>query len=405
MPLDLSAKQWPINPWENPEMNPNARAFQNLEKYHHRGFITEGTMVAIPLGFSGITTNIPADESAITALTIDSDRRIYGGTSGQKVHIFCAFTRGVTGMVHDLGVVPGATYCQAVMVGADEQVYACVSNHEQGWIVVHPPENIPYDCLQEWGFTRTPFRTVVEPSGQRSTLNEPLAHAVIDPSKQNIYGVTAKTGHLFCFNINDQTVEIYGKIDEVHRFGTSLVFYNQQIIGTNSDGAIWHFDLLSKKLIQTDCLIPCTAGREFNNQVQAWAIDQRNQIIYGAGSSDGFLFAYHPEKNKLISLGKPAVSRTITALAVTNDSRLFGMSGDENEISHLFVYQPTSGEIKDLGIPVSVLNERTYGYFFKSAVVGKDGEIFFGQAERISHLWCYFPAILTNDTYLTNSEN
>ncbi|HQE62951.1 MAG TPA: hypothetical protein PLV10_11805, partial [Candidatus Latescibacteria bacterium] len=61
--------------------------------------------------------------------------------------------------------------------------------------------------------------------------------------------------------------------------------------------------------------------------------------------------------------------------------------------AHLFVYDPADGTLRDIGTPVSLYGARTYGYVFASALTGKDGELFFGQAERMSHIWQYFPAI------------
>ncbi|MBN1348442.1 hypothetical protein JXJ21_03470 [candidate division KSB1 bacterium] len=389
MKLNLKDKQWQLAPWEDPQFDPDLPHFQNLERYHHRGFVSEGTMVALPLCFPGMTTPIPPDESAITALEIDDKWRIYGGTSGRQAHLFCAFTRGVTGMVHDLGPIPEATSCSSVMIGNDFTVYAAASGADAGWIVAHAPEKIPYDCLQEWGFYRTPYQKIAEP-----VPGEAIAHAVYAAAENAIYGISAKTGTLFEVALDAKAVTLHPKVDPVHKFGTRLLLYRNLLLGTNFDGKIWQFDLDTKFFRQTDLMLPCAAGRQFHNQVQTWVVDERGEIIYGSSTTDGFLFAYNPIENTVRSLGKPAVSRAINCLAVTQDGRLFGITGQPDEISHLFCYDPDSHEFKDLGVPVSVFNERAYGYHFQSAVTGKDGEIIFGQAERVSNLWLYFPAIV-----------
>jgi hypothetical protein len=400
MKLNLTDKNWPQTPWENPQFQPDLPHFQNLERYHHRGFVSEGTMIALSLCFPGMTTPIPADESAITALAIDDKWRIYGGTSGRQAHLFCAFTRGVTGMVHDLGPIPGATACSAVMIGNDFTVYVATSGADSGWIVAHAPENIPYDCLQEWGFYRTPYQKIAEP-----VPGEAIAHAAYETVENAIYGISAQTGTLFKVALDSKTVTHYEKVDPVHKFGKQILLYKNWLIGTNFDGKIWQFDLDLEFFLQTDSLLPCAAGREFHNQVQTWAVDERREIIYGSTTADGFLFSYDPRENTIRSLGKPAVSRAINCLAVTHDGRLFGLTGQPDEISHLFCFNPDTHEFRDLGVPVSVFNERAYGYHFQSAVTGRDGEIIFGQAERVSHLWLYFPAIKKNDVSTECNSN
>ena len=41
----------------------------------------------------------------------------------------------------------------------------------------------------------------------------------------------------------------------------------------------------------------------------------------------------------------------------------------------------------------SVFNRRRYGYVFGDAVVGRDGEIIFGENDDLGHVWLYFPKV------------
>lgn len=54
---------------------------------------------------------------------------------------------------------------------------------------------------------------------------------------------------------------------------------------------------------------------------------------------------------------------------------------------------PSDGEVRDLGVAASVLERRRYGYSFGAAIVGRDGEIVFGEDDDLGHLWLYFPRI------------
>ena len=78
-------------------------------------------------------------------------------------------------------------------------------------------------------------------------------------------------------------------------------------------------------------------------------------------------------------------------MAGTFDGRVYGSEG--REIQHLFVYDPQSGETRDIGIAVSVLFHRRYGYQFAEAATGTQGEIILGEDDRGGHLWMYLPAV------------
>ena len=49
--------------------------------------------------------------------------------------------------------------------------------------------------------------------------------------------------------------------------------------------------------------------------------------------------------------------------------------------------------LSSLGVAVSVIERRRYGYNFGDAVIGHDGEIIFGENDDLGHIWLYFPKI------------
>ena len=78
-------------------------------------------------------------------------------------------------------------------------------------------------------------------------------------------------------------------------------------------------------------------------------------------------------------------------MAVTHDGRVFGFCGEE--LAKMFCYDPARGEVRNLGVAVSILETRRYGYVFGDAVTGRDGQIYFGEDDHLGHLWLYFPSI------------
>jgi outer membrane protein assembly factor BamB len=398
MALDLKGRTWPVEPSENPEFDQGSEHLRNTSRYHHDSFVAEGQMIAMALAFPGITTPIPADESAIVSLTMDEMRMVIGGTAvtpgrplrdGGGAHVFVALTRGATGIVHDLGVVPGADACVSVMTDIERTIYIATSGPDGGRIVRHPAIPLPFDCFQEWGFSRPGYTELANP-----VEGEGIACAVLDRNASTIYGLSDRTGTLFAFRIEDSSVEIIGRVDGIQRFSRTMVQDRDGVIwGTAAAGTLWCFDPDVGEIQNTGVRIPAAAAREIHNSADALVLDRVTGVIYGSGSSDGFLFALDPDTQVVRSLGKPSVSQTVRGLAVGNDGRLFGMCGGDDDIGHMFVYSPDDHTMRDLGVPIALFGAREYGYVFGPSVAGPDGEIFFGQTERVSHLWIYYPAV------------
>jgi len=68
-------------------------------------------------------------------------------------------------------------------------------------------------------------------------------------------------------------------------------------------------------------------------------------------------------------------------------------SGRATQCKIHYSFAPASGEVRDVGVAVSVIERRRYGYVFGDAVTGRDGEIILGEDDDLGHLWLYFPKI------------
>ncbi len=405
MAIDLCDAKWPTPPSRNPEFDTSSIHLRQAAKYHHNSFVQEGTMVAMPLAFPGVTTPVPADECAIVSMAMDANGMVLCGTrttpgralrEGAGAHMLVAMTRGVTGLVHDLGVIPGASACTSILP-VDGAIYLTTSGPSGGAIYRHPAIPLPYDCLQEWGFSRPGYEELARP-----VEGEGIAAAVLDNTDGVVYGISDRTGTFFRFDPGDGTTTTFGKVDGLHRFSRVLVKdLDGRTWGTSTRGRLWRFDPETEEVETTDMRIPAAAGRDVHNQAESFALDPDTGVIYGAGSSDGYLFSLDPEADEVRSLGKPGASPTVRALTVGTDGRVFGICGGEDDLGHLFVYDPSNSTLRDLGVPVSLLGRRAYGYVYASAITGWDGELFFGQAERNSQLWIYFPPVASRTRLAT----
>jgi len=118
-----------------------------------------------------------------------------------------------------------------------------------------------------------------------------------------------------------------------------------------------------------------------------WARDPRTGLLYTADGA-GMLYSYTPADGWSGPLDKAPLA-PVTCMAVTFDGRLFGFCADG--IQRFFTLE--AGQVRDLGAAASVFERRRYGYEFAAAVVGRDGEIVFGENDALGHLWIYFPRI------------
>lgn len=357
------------------DMNsPEARAL--IDEIVHGTFVKEGAMAAFPTCFPGASTPIRADESHITSLDIAPDGIVYGGTSGRAAHVFVAMFHGITGVVFDRGTVPGATHCPAVCCAKDKFA-ACVNGPDGGRIVTGSLSRLPFDLIQEWGFSRPPLREASNVSA------DPIIHAVADSNRRALIGITTK--HLFTFNMETGKMDL---LDELKGSGRLAAMPGGSVFGQDGPAHLWRFDASNRTLQRRAVELP---KGDWSSSPLTWsrAGNHHAGLLYTADSR-GTLYSFS-EKDGF----SPALGRTLLApvgpMAATHDGRIFGFCGPE--MAKMFCYNPRTKEVANLGVAVSVLERRRYGYVFGDAVTGRDGQIIFGEDDDLGHLWLYFPRI------------
>ena len=353
--------------------SPEARAL--IDEIVHGTFVKEGTMVAFPTCFPGASTPIPADESHITALDITPDGIIYGATSGRAAHLFVAMFHGVTGVVFDRGVVDGASRCAAICC-AKTRFAACVNGSGGGRVVTGALQSLPFDLIQEWGFSRTPFRDLGKVDG------EPIVHAVADPSRSSLIWIT--TSHLFRVEIEAGKIDVVGELPGRGRIALAS---KGEILGQDGSKHLWRYDPSSRQIQRQAVKLP---DGEWTRAPLSWAKDHRSGLLYTADAG-GNLFSFDEQTGFNGPLGRTMMA-PVGPWAVTHDGRLFGFCGAE--MARMFCYHPGPKQVTNLGVAVSVLERRRYGYVFGDAVTGRDGQIICGEDDDLGHLWLYFPRIV-----------
>ena len=352
--------------------SPEAKAL--IDEIVHGTFTKEGTMAAFPTCFPGATIPIPADESHITALDVSGDGMVYGGTSGRAAHLFVGVFHGVTGVVFDRGTVEGANRCTAVCCGKSRFV-ACVNGPGGGRVGAGGFEGLPFDLIQEWGFGRSAFQELGKVNG------EPIVHAVTDSSKKVLLGATS--GHLFTVDIEGGSIKVVG---EVPGSGRLALGSNASIFGQDGSAHLWRYDVSAGKLERKAVVLPEGA---WGKVPLTWAKDLHSGLLYTA-DAEGNLFSLDEARGFSDPLARTLLA-PVGPMAVTHDGRVFGFCGPE--MAKMFCYNPRTREATNLGVAVSVLERRRYGYVFGDAVTGRDGQVIFGEDDDLGHLWLYFPRI------------
>jgi hypothetical protein len=347
---------------------------ERIDQIVHGAFVTEGTMIAFPPSFPGVTLPVPADECHITALDVAADGIVYAGTSGQAAHLLVGMFHGVTGMVMDMGAVEGATHTVAICCGHNRFV-AAVNGPAGGRLVTRELQPLPFDLIQEWHIGRRPYQLLGE-----AVPGEKILHAVADATRQKVVGVTG--GHLFVVDIAAAQVRIVGEVAGQARLALGP---GNTVFGPDEGSTLWAYDVAGQALRRRAFPLP-----EGNWALPAlmWARSPVDGPLYTA-DADGRLYSFGPDAGFTLRAKVPIAP--VGPMAVTLDGRVFGAMGEG--MSKLFGFDPESGQVTNLGVAVSVFERRRYGYTFGDAAVGRDGEIVLGEDDDLGHLWLYFPRI------------
>ncbi len=414
---DLKKKKWPVPPrGEERFKGEKIKEFLKLRaEYEKSAFVSEGHIEVRRLGPVAFTKPIPAGECAITALLCYHNGKVYGGTSGKRVHLFYYDPSPDADTVVDIGVIGENLRVTSLVTEEKGRIFGGTVQRDRngdGFLFSYSPCEVMIEQIDIKGkgvrkVFDTPvedgiFHSIVDPchsAGEVNILATPVkgdgvASLVMDGRRKLLYGLSEKKGIFFIYDIPDKKVIIKGTVDEVNEFSKKLVMDKEgNVYGAKARGKLFKYDPEKDKMEELGLFIPSLKGRELYNRVDSWALDEESGLIYG-GSIDGILFIFNPCERTITALGKPIDQIRIRALTVGRDGRVFGIAGEAGSCAHLFTYEPLTRELRDLGVPLATVETPWYGYEFGAAATGKDGEIYLGEADRISHLWIYYPPIL-----------
>ncbi len=337
---------------------------------------------------------IPPDESAIRALAVAPDGKLYGATSGKRSHLFVLDP--VHGYVLTLGFLEGVSAVEgALVVSRTGDVY--IGTSPGGHLLKYAQQRPESESVPQV-LKPVPVIDLGAP-----VSGESISALAIDRGRDKIFGLTRPNGHFFSYAIDGGRFELHGKVAERKMPGEK--FETKRNIGraiaidaegnaytSGEGGRLFQFSASSGSLRKLDITVPSVPGREAYNRVDAWAVGGSGPMLYG-GTSDGYLFRLDPGEPRVRNLGKPLNRYRVRALVLARNGRLYGVGGEDDEMAQLFSYDPAGGTYELLGM-IDV-NRRPYyswqAYVIDCAALGTDGTVYLGQSERKSKLYLYYP--------------
>ena len=211
-----------------------------------------------------------------------------------------------------------------------------------------------------------------------------------------LYGITKPGGFFFIYNTETGELRSHDifrtLIQEQNNLSKILFTYEGGIYFSAHHGYIIRYDIASDAFQETGLKIPCGAGREYLNCLDA-LVSAGDGLFYGGTHGDGYIFRLNLKENTLVNLGKPTGEGQIRAMTLGRDGVIWGIAGRDKDLSHLFAYQPETGDISDMGIMRAKIPNTWIIHRADAMLTGLDGELYIGEHDDISHLVTYFPPV------------
>jgi hypothetical protein len=361
-------------------------------------YMHAGNVSMLELGWFGEGKIIPAGESAISDLRFVGNV-LYGITRGRRSHLFryapYAYNRFVENYdVHvcDLGVIVESP------VSGGRLIYQPTTDQLVLFLKVEKAiEVLLYDRLAENKAYHPHYHSVPhwDPFSFRTApwtlwsswnLNDfSLTDLIYDYERNHVWSVN-NGGELVCVQLSKAAVSSSG----IFVLPNTCVFAGQDLFAVSGQGEAVLIDVSGRPAIRRS--IDHSGKPGFTCCVYS---EPSSHVVLG--TADGKLLIYDARIG--VWKGQADVASKVRALAPGRSGVVYGFCGEDNGIGEPFVLDLASCQARRLGILQVKSDPRFWiNHRCDCLAIGRNGEVYFGEADRISHLLVYCPPSDVNDT-------
>ncbi len=381
------------------------------------------------LGYPGVS-EIPADDSRISALLDGQNNYVYGATSGKQSYLF--LFDAYINKVRPLGKLPNTSGVHHTMVSDNKgniyigtglnlldeipltrdipgghrqieiQLWADVLDHHDGY----SGRILKYSTKSDENVFLPEDNAIVDDLGEVISNNSIYA-LTIDKKNEVLYGITYPGAHFFKYDLKLNKKKDYGPMLDTLIFSgperswrsvprALLCLEDGQILTAGNEGLIVIFNPQTEKFEETSMRIPGEYWESWNYTgypVVEQLVGAGSGNIFGS-TSDGFIFKINLESDILTDLGKPRISRRVRAMALGKDNNLYMICGELGQPCKLFTYNVNGLEGFKNWSYISVDRSPYYekrAYQFEAMAISDNGSVFIGESDRRGKLFIFIP--------------
>lgn len=331
-------------------------------------FVTEGFFLALPPTFPGVSAPPPLEKSRLTRLAMCGDGVVFAAAAGPDPLIFQFMPKAPNGYALSWRESGDEVLGMEVLTLGHLDYLALLIRCGPELRLVLRQRVYASEGIQEWWAVLPDFRHELRlgpgSSASLAAAGEP-GHLLV-AAATTLWTVRAEVESGFV--ITDRRSHGGGELFRLSPDHTVLL--------DRRSGSV--------SLLENGVPAPAKALPELRD---ATALARaKGHLLWAAPSGQLHTWSpSHPAPDRLGSMGLAPV----TALASLPDGRIFGFAG--KEIAHWLCLAPGEKVARDLGVAVSVLSARRYGFEFSAILPGPGGELYCAENDRGGHLWMYLP--------------